>query len=95
VPPAPPGNNPVIQLTSSASTAAGQLSGAPGRPPISLPTKQLQPAAEARTTEVAGIADLPPLPEVFYDEYDADYESDDSSDLGGAECTAPIGSKQT
>jgi hypothetical protein len=95
VPPAPPGNNPVIRPTSSASTAPGQLPGAPGRPPISLPTKRFQPAAEPRRTDVAGIADLPPLPEISYDQYDAEYESDDSSDLGGAEGKAPISLKQT
>ena len=34
---------------------------------------------------MAGIADLPPLPEISYDKFDADAESDDSLDLGGAE----------
>jgi len=95
VPPALPGNIQVIQLTSSVSTPYGQLPGAPGRPPISLPTQQFQPAAEPRRTDVAGIADLPPLPEISYDEFDADYESGDSSDLGGAEGKAPISLKQT
>jgi len=95
VPPAPPGNNPVIRLTSSASPAPGQLPGAPGRPPINLPTKRFQPAAEPRRTDVAGIADLPPLPEISYDQYDAEYESDDLSDLGGAEGKAPISLMQT
>jgi hypothetical protein len=37
--------------------------------------KQFQPAAEPH---VAGIADLSPLREIAYDEFDADYESDDS-----------------
>jgi hypothetical protein len=50
---------------------------------------------EPRRTDIAGIADLPPLPEISYDQYDADYESDDSSDLGGAEGEAPISLKQT
>ena len=95
VPPALPGSIPVIRPTSSASTPYGQLPCAPGRPPISLPTKRFQPAAEPRRTDVAGIADLPPLPEISYDEFDADYESDDSSDLGGAEGKAPISLKQT
>jgi len=94
VPTAPPGNTLVIQLTSSASTAPGQLPGAPGRHPISLPTKRFQLAVEPRRTGVAGIADLPPLPEIFYDQYDAEYESDDSSDLGWAEGNAPISLKQ-
>ena len=44
---------------------------------------------------MAGIADLPSLPEISYDEFDADAESDDSSDLGGAEGKAPISLKQT
>jgi hypothetical protein len=43
---------------------------------------------------VAGITDLPPLPEISYDEFDADAESDNSSDLGGAEGKAPISLKQ-
>jgi len=41
------------------------------------------------------MADLPPLPEISYDEFDADAESDDSSDLGGAEGKASISLKQT
>jgi len=95
VPPAPPGNNPVIWLTSCSSTAPGQHFGAPGRPPISFPTKRFQPAAELRRIDVAGIADLPPLPQISYDQYDEDDESDDSSDLGGAAAKAPISLKQT
>ena len=43
------------------------------------------PPAEPRKTDVARIADLPPLPEIFNQEYDADNETDNSSDLGGAE----------
>jgi hypothetical protein len=78
VPPTLPGIILVIQPTSSASTPYGQVPGAPGRPPISLPTKRFQPAAEPCRTDVAGIADLPPLPEISRDEFDADYESDDS-----------------
>jgi hypothetical protein len=38
---------------------------------------------------------LPSLTEISYDELDADAESDDSSDLGGAEGKAPISLKQT
>jgi len=95
VPPPLPGNIPVIRLTSFASTPYGHLPGAPGRPPISLSTKRFKPAAEPRRTDVAGIADLPPLPEISYDEFDADYESDDSSQLAGAEGKAPISLKQT
>jgi hypothetical protein len=94
VPPAPAANNPVNRLTSSSSTPYGQLRGAPGRPPISLPTTRFQPAAEPRSTDVSGIADLPQLPEICYDEFDADAECDDSSDFGGAEGKAPISLKQ-
>jgi hypothetical protein len=66
-----------------------------GDPPISLPTKQFQPAAEPRRTDVAGIVDWPPLPEISYDQFDADYESDHLSDLGGAEGKATTCLKQT
>jgi hypothetical protein len=45
--------------------------------------------------DVVGIADLPPLPEISYDEFDADAESDDSSVLAGAEGKAPTTVKQT
>jgi len=71
VPAAPPGNTPVIHPTSSARTAPGQLPGAPWKPPISLPTKWSQPAAGPRRTDVAGIVDLPPIPDITDDEYDA------------------------
>ena len=63
--------------------------------PNSLPTTRFQRAAEPHRTDVAGIVDLPPLPEISYDEFDADYESDDSSDMGRAEGKAPISLKQT
>jgi hypothetical protein len=43
---------------------------------------------------VGGIADLPPLPEISYDEFNADAESNDSSDFSGAEGKAPISWKQ-
>jgi hypothetical protein len=61
---------------------------------MNLPTKRFQPAVEPSWTDVAGIADLPPLPDIAYDQYDAEYESDDSLDLGGAEGKAPISLKQ-
>ena len=93
--PAPPGNIPVIQLTSSTSTDPGQLPGATGRPPIGLRTKRFRPAAETRMTDVTVIADLPPLPEISYDEGDANYESDDTSDLGGAKGKASISLMRT
>ena len=96
MPPGPPGNNPVNRPTSSSSTPPpGPPSGAPGRPPISLPTKRFLPPAEPRKTDVAGIADLPLLAEISYDECDADDASDDSSNLGGAEGQPPVSLKQT
>jgi len=68
----PPGNHPINLPTSSSSTPPPQPpSGAPGRHPISLPTTRFQPPAEPPKTDDAGIADLPPLPELSYDEYDA------------------------
>jgi hypothetical protein len=62
--PAPAGNHLVNRLTSSSSTLYGQTPGAPGRPPINLPTKRFQRAAKPRRTDVAGIAHLPPLSEM-------------------------------
>jgi len=96
VPPGPLGNHPLNQPTSSSLTPPPQPpSGAPGTHPISVLTKRFQPPAETRNTDVPVIADLPPLPEMSYNEYDADDESDDSSDLGGAEGKPPISQKQT
>jgi hypothetical protein len=56
--------------------------------------KRFQPPAEPLKTDVAGIADLPPLPEWCYYEYDAAEESDYSLDVGGAEGKPPIGLKE-
>jgi len=96
VPPGPPGNHPVNQSTSSSSTTAPESpSGAPGRHPISLPTKGFQPPEELRKTDVTGIVDLPSLPEMSYNEYDAADESNNLLDLGGAEGKPPISLKQT
>jgi len=94
VPQAPPRNNPIIVRTSSSSTTPEQLSGVPGRPPSSLPTKWYQPAADLWRTAVAGIADLSLLPDISYDVYDAEYVSSISSGLGGATGKAPISLKQ-
>jgi len=82
--------NPVIRPTSSASTAPGHHPGQPWRPPISLPTKRFQPVAELPRTDVPGNANVPPTPEISYDEYDADSERDISADMGDAEARAPI-----
>ena len=50
---------------------------------------------EPRKTDVAKITDLPPLPEIFYDQYDADDDSDDSAGLGGGEGKPPVSMKET
>jgi hypothetical protein len=57
--------------------------------------KQFLPAAELRRTDAAGILDLTPFPDILYDKYVADYNSDDSLDSGGAETNAPISLKHT
>jgi len=88
--PAPHGNIPVIWPTSSTWTPYGQSPGAPGRLRISLPTTRFQLAAEPPRPDVAGIPDLPPLQENSYDEFNADYEGHDPSDLCGANGQAPI-----
>jgi hypothetical protein len=56
---------------------------------------RFQLAAELHRTAVAGITDLPPIPEITYYEFDADAESDDSLVLGGAAGQAPISLKHT
>jgi len=88
-------NHPVNRPTSSSFTPYGQIPSTPGRPPTSLPTKRFLLAAEPRRTDVAGIADLPPLPEISYDKFDADAESDNSSGLGGADGKAASSIYQT
>jgi hypothetical protein len=55
----------------------------------------LQPAGETLTTGGTGITILPPLPDISNAEYDADYESDDSLDLGVTKGKASISLKQT
>jgi hypothetical protein len=59
------------------------------RYPVSRLTKRFQPSAEPQQTDIAGIEDLRPLPEMSYDEYDAADESDNSLDFGGAEGKPP------
>ena len=56
--------------------------------------KRFQPAAEPCRTDVAGITALPPSPDMSYDKYNAEYVSDNLSDLGGAECQASVSLKQ-
>jgi len=96
VPPGPPENHPVNWPTAfGPNHPAEPPSGAPGRPLISLPTEGLQPPAEPRKTDVAGIQYLPRLQENSLDDYDADDDSDDSSDSGGTEGNPPITLNQT
>jgi hypothetical protein len=52
-------------------------------------------AAKPHRTDVAGIGDLPSIPDICYDEYDADFESNNLLDLGRAEAKAPIRLKRT
>ena len=94
VPSALPGNILVIRPTSSSSIPYRQLRCAPGRPTISLPTKRFQLAAGPRRTDVARIAHLPPLADISYDEFHADVESNNSSDIGRTKGKAPISLKQ-
>jgi hypothetical protein len=57
--------------------------------------KQFPPPAEPHKTDVASVVDLHPLPEILYDDYNADDESDDSFDSGGAEGKPPVSLRQT
>lgn len=50
---------------------------------------------ELRQTDVTRIAHLRPLPEISYDDYGADDESDDLVDLCGAEDKPPVSLEQT
>jgi len=96
LPPGPPENDSVNQPTSSTSNPPPErASGAPWRRPFSLPMKRFQPPAVPWKTDVARIAELPPLPGLSYGEHDSDDESDDSSDSGGGECKPPVILKQT
>jgi len=96
VPPGQPGNYPLNQPTSSSSTPLPQSSsGPPGRHPIRPQTKIFQSPAKPQTTDVTGIAGLPPLLEMSYDQYNAADESDALLDLGGVEGKPPISLKKT
>ena len=95
MPPALAGNHPVNRPTSSSSTPYGQFPAASRRPSICHPQTRSQPAAEPGRREGAGIAELPPLPDISYDEFDPDVEYDDSLDSGGAEGKATISLNQT
>ena len=52
-------------------------------------------AVEPWMIDVAGITDLPQLPEIFYAEFDEDYESDDLSDFGEDKREASISINRT
>jgi hypothetical protein len=95
VPPVLPGDIVVIWPISSASTPYGQLRGTHGRPPVSLPMNRFQTAVESRRTDVVGIVKLSPLPDISYDKFDVEYQSNVSSDFGGVERKAPTSLKQT
>jgi hypothetical protein len=96
VPPGPPENHPVNRpILSSSNPPPQPPSGAPMRLPISLPMKRFQPPAEPWKPDVATIAELPPLPEISYDDCDADDASDDLFDWGGAVGKSPASLKQT
>jgi len=103
VPPAQPRNNPVILPASSSSTPPpGPRSAAPGpssnahvRPPISHPTKIFQLAVELRNTTITGILDIPPLLANSCDKCEAEDETEDSSNLGGANAKAQTSPPQT
>jgi hypothetical protein len=57
--------------------------------------KRFQTAVESCWTDVVGIVELSLLPDISYDEFDVQYESNDSSDFGGVERKAPTSLKQT
>ena len=57
--------------------------------------KRFQPPAELGKADVAGIAGLPTLPEISSHDYDADDQSEETSDFGGAQGNCPINVKQT
>jgi len=57
--------------------------------------KRFQPAGEPCRTVIAGMADLPLLPDIAFDEFDADYECNDSSEVSRANPNPPISMKQT
>ena len=73
VPPEPPENHPVNWPTCSISYPPPEhVSSACRTPQTSLRTRLFPLPAEQRTTGVTRIADLPSLPEMFYDNYISD-----------------------
>jgi len=95
VPPGRPENHPANRPTSSGRNPPPKHhSAAPLRPSISLTTKWIQPPVDQWETDPTMIIQLPPLPEMSYDNSDSDADSDDSPDLGSAEGKPLISLKQ-
>ena len=89
-----PETHPVNRPTSSNSNPYPEHHSATSRrPPIILPTKEFQPPAEPRKTDVSVIAEWPQLLEMSYNDYDADDESDNSPDLGITDDKQPVSLK--
>jgi len=57
--------------------------------------ERFQPQAELRKIDVSGIVELPPLPEISSDNYDADEETENSSDFGSADGKLPSSTMET
>jgi len=96
VPPGPPEDYPVNWPKSSSPNAPPEpRSDAPTRPPISLPLIRFQPHAEPWKTDVRNIRYSASWPGISYTYYDADDESNDSSDWGGTEIKLPVSLNQT
>jgi len=94
LPPALPGNNPLIPLKSSSSTPIWSPSDTPGKSPLSLWIKTLQPAVYLPQSNIAIIEDFPPLQDHSDTEYDVHGKTNDLANLGSAEGEAPISLKQ-
>jgi len=62
---------------------------------MGLLMKCFQPPVKRRNTDVVGIAYLPSMPELSYNECDAAEETDDSSDMAGVQGKPQISPKQT
>jgi len=96
VPPGPPENHPVnLPTSSSPNPPPEHPSGTPGRPPTTLLKNRFQLPAEPQKTDVAGIPEFYILLEISNDDYEADDDNEDVSDLGGAEGNLPISPKET
>jgi len=81
----------IFQLYSSILTSFRHICETPQQ----LPNKIVAAACGTIDTGVTTVANLPPLPEIAYNDYDADNASNNSLDLGNAECKPPLRLKQT